>query len=167
MMGQYRKAIESASRRLGEIAKTQGIVIVTAESCTGGGIAHAMTAVPGSSAWFDSGFVTYSNAAKRRMLNVNEETLDTYGAVSLPVVAEMTAGVLSQSQADWAVAVSGIAGPGGAVPGKPVGTVCFSWQTRGEAAEVSVQHFVGDRQAVRDQTILHALNGLLERLLKR
>ncbi len=161
------RLIEEAAIRLGELAVQKGMMVATAESCTAGGISYAITEVAGSSAWFDRGFVTYTNESKQALLGVNETTLKAHGAVSLEVVAEMTAGALNRSDATISVAVSGIAGPGGAVVGKPVGTVCFSWQVRGAQPEVSLQHFSGDRHAVRQQTILFALNGLLERLQKR
>ena len=166
-MTQYQIQIETLARRLGELAQEKGVMITTAESCTAGGIAYAITEVPGSSAWFDRGFVTYTNASKMDLLGVQETTLAENGAVSLPVVQEMTQGALAASEAQLAVAVSGLAGPGGAVPGKPVGTVCLAWQWRGEAAQSHCEYFSGDRKAVREQTILYALNGLLERLLKR
>lgn len=166
-MSDYLQKIESVAERLGAEALEKGVVMVTAESCTAGGIAYAMTEVPGSSAWFDRGFVTYTNASKEALLGVKTETLLTHGAVSLPVVEQMTQGALERSDAVLAVAVSGIAGPGGAVPGKPVGTVCLAWQWKGEACQSQCEHFLGDRKAVREQTILYALNGLLERILKR
>ena len=166
-MTQYQIQIETLARRLGQVAQEKGVMITTAESCTAGGIAYAITEVPGSSAWFDRGFVTYTNASKKDLLGVQEATLADNGAVSLPVVQEMTQGALRASDAQLAVAVSGIAGPGGAVPGKPVGTVCLAWQWRDEVAQSHCEYFSGDRKAVREQTILYALNGLLERLLKR
>lgn len=121
------KAIEEVANALGQAALEQGAVMTTAESCTAGGISYAITAIPGSSAWFDRAFVTYSNAAKKTMLDVKEETLLAHGAVSEAVVAQMTEGALHHSEATLAVAVSGIAGPGGAVVGKPVGTAFFSF----------------------------------------
>lgn len=166
-MSQYQEQYESTAVRIGEVASEKAVVIATAESCTAGGIAYAITEVPGSSAWFDRGFVTYTNVSKEALLGVKAETLQAYGAVSLPVVEAMTQGALDRSEADLAVAVSGIAGPSGAVPGKPVGTVCLAWQWRGQSAQSQTQYFNGDRKAVREQTILYALNGLLERILKR
>ena len=166
-MTQYSEQIELLARRLGDAALAKGVMIATAESCTAGGIAYAITEVPGSSAWFDRGFVTYTNASKEALLGVKPETLTANGAVSLAVVEEMTQGALAHSEAQLAVAVSGIAGPGGAAVGKPVGTVCLAWQWCGEDAQSHCECFSGDRKAVREQTILFALNGLLERLLKR
>jgi nicotinamide-nucleotide amidase len=139
--------------------------IACAESCTAGGIAYALTTVPGSSAWFERGWVTYSNAAKHEELGVPVALIEGLGAVSVPVVRAMTLGALARSGAELALAVSGIAGPGGAVPGKPVGTVCLGWARRvGEAVEVRVatRQFTGDRAAVRSASIIAALEGALE-----
>jgi nicotinamide-nucleotide amidase len=140
--------------------------LATAESCTGGGIAAALTDVAGSSEWFDRGFVTYSNQAKQQMLGVGEGTLAQYGAVSEAVVAEMVAGALARSNAQIAVAVSGIAGPGGGSAEKPVGMVCLAWQVAGGAPLVRTEYFAGDRAAVRAQTVECALQGVLDVLGK-
>ena len=134
--------------------------LVTAESCTGGGIAAALTSVAGSSDWFDSGWVTYSNAAKTAQLDVAPELLAAHGAVSEAVVAAMVAGALRHSTAQAALAVSGIAGPGGGTADKPVGTVCFAWAVPGEAVRTETCHFNGDREAVRRAAVIHALAGL-------
>jgi nicotinamide-nucleotide amidase len=138
----------------------KGLRLAVAESCTGGWLAKVITDLPGSSAWFECGYVTYSNAAKQSMLGVSEETLIAHGAVSEATVSEMTQGALEQSGADIALAVSGIAGPGGGSKEKPVGTVCFAWQRKGEEARVSRERFSGDREAVR----LHSIRYLLTRL---
>ncbi len=138
----------------------------TAESCTGGWIAKALTDIAGSSDWFVEGFVTYSNESKVRRLGVPRAILKKHGAVSEPTVRAMAAGALRRSNAQVAVAVTGIAGPGGAVPGKPVGTVWLGWATRrGSAIRVSVQvkHFRGDRETVRRKAVRAALLGLLKR----
>jgi nicotinamide-nucleotide amidase len=138
--------------------------VATAESCTGGWIAKALTDVAGSSQWFTEGFVTYSDAAKRQRLGVPGSVLKRHGAVSEASVRAMARGALTRSAAQVAVAVTGIAGPGGAVPGKPVGTVWLGWATRrGRAIRVAVQlqHFRGDRDAVRRKTVRAALKGLL------
>jgi nicotinamide-nucleotide amidase len=138
--------------------------VATAESCTGGWIAKALTDVAGSSQWFTEGFVTYSDAAKRQRLGVPGSLLKRHGAVSEASVRAMARGALTRSAAQVAVAVTGIAGPGGAVPGKPVGTVWLGWATRrGRAIRVAVQlqHFRGDRDAVRRKTVRAALKGLL------
>lgn len=131
-----------------------------AESCTGGGVAAALTDVAGSSAWFDRGFVTYSNRAKREMLGVSAETLETFGAVSRETVLEMVAGALAASAAQLSVAVTGIAGPGGGTREKPVGTVWIAWATQQNTNAVCEQ-FGGDRAQVRAATVDAALNGLL------
>ena len=116
------------ARRVGEVLLPRGQMLAVAESCTGGWVAKCITDIAGSSQWFDRGFVTYTNAAKETMLGVQAATLDTAGAVSEATVREMVQGALANSRADWALAISGIAGPGGGVPGKPVGTVCFAWR---------------------------------------
>lgn len=155
------------AERLGQAAKRRGLMLATAESCTAGGIGYAITAVAGSSDWFDRGFITYTNEAKREMLGVREQTLSQFGAVSCETAREMACGAVKHSRADAAVSVTGIAGPGGAVPGKPVGTVCFGVAVR-VAEELQVQaqcmHFAGDRESVRKQTVEHALRLLIERL---
>ena len=149
------------ARRVGEYLLGQTLKLVTAESCTGGWIAKCVTDVPGSSAWFDRGFVTYSNAAKMEMLGVKKETLARFGAVSGETVREMTAGALARSQAQVAVAVSGIAGPTGGTAEKPVGTVWLAWQLEGRAPVTRLFHFDGDREAVRRQAVEAALKGIL------
>jgi nicotinamide-nucleotide amidase len=149
---------------LGRALQRGGLRAATAESCTGGLLAGAITDVAGSSGWFERGFVTYSDDAKRALLAVRAETLAAHGAVSEAVAAEMAAGALAHSPADLAVAVTGIAGPGGGTPAKPVGTVCFAWARRGRAIATSTQRFPGDRAAVRAATVRAALQGLLDRL---
>ena len=140
--------------------------VATAESCTGGWIAKALTDIAGSSQWFIEGFVTYSNESKMQRLGVSSLVLRRHGAVSEATVRAMAAGALRRTGAQLAVAVTGIAGPGGAVPGKPVGTVWIGWaQRRGRGMRVGVQlrHFRGDREAVRRKTVRAALEGLLVR----
>ncbi|MGH9905595.1 MAG: CinA family protein [Pyrinomonadaceae bacterium] len=144
--------------------KEHRLMLVTAESCTGGGVAEAVTRIAGSSEWFERGFVTYSNAAKREMLGIKPVTLKKYGAVSEPVVGEMAVGALSHSHAQVAIAVSGIAGPSGGTPEKPVGTVCFCWSVKHGALVSEIQHLSGDRQAVRERATIVALQGLLDLL---
>lgn len=136
--------------------------LAVAESCTGGWLAKTVTDLAGSSQWFERGFITYSNAAKQEMLGVRPKTLLRDGAVSEAVVMEMAAGALIHSQADISVAISGIAGPGGAIPGKPVGTVCFSWALKSHNYHKETKHFEGDREAVRLQAVVFALEGLLD-----
>ena len=144
-------------------------MMATAESCTAGGIAYAITQVPGSSAWFDRGFVCYSNDAKHELLDVPEDMLERHGAVSEPVAEALARGALAASHAHIAVSVTGIAVPGGGSPGKPVGTVCFGWALQaGDQPEpvvvVSTRQFDGDRAAVRTQSIVAALEGALAQL---
>jgi nicotinamide-nucleotide amidase len=150
------------SEQLGAALKARGWKLVTAESCTGGWIAQAVTAVAGSSEWFDRGYVTYSNTAKRDELGVSESTLRSFGAVSEQTVAEMALGALVRSGCDIAVSVSGIAGPGGGSPQKPVGTVCFAWALRGDnRPQLATRVFAGDRTSVREQSVALALQTLL------
>ena len=152
------------AEKTGRALEARGLMLVTAESCTGGWIAEAITMVPGSSAWLDRGFVTYTNDAKREMLGVQAQTLERHGAVSEPVVIEMVQGALKASGAQVAVAVSGVAGPSGGTPLKPVGTVCFAWAIEGRALRAETRHLDGDREAVRRQSVVHALGALLELL---
>jgi len=154
------------ARRLLDRCRERGLTIATAESCTGGWVAKILTDLPGSSAVFERGFVTYSNNAKMELLGVPAATLDRWGAVSEQTVAAMVAGALAHSRADLAVAISGIAGPGGGSPDKPVGTVWFAWQRKGGEPTPSLARFYGDRDMVRAQAVDRALNGLLELTLK-
>ncbi|HEX9301536.1 MAG TPA: CinA family protein [Casimicrobiaceae bacterium] len=148
---------------LGHALATRGWKVATAESCTGGLVAGAITDISGSSEWFDRGFVTYSNEAKVELLGVRPETLSAFGAVSEETVREMVAGALARSGANVAVAVTGIAGPTGGTPQKPVGLVWLAWATAGSVV-VASHHFPGDRAAVRDATVVMALEGLLEQV---
>ena len=152
--------ISELARQAGQALQERKLLLATAESCTGGGVAEAVTDVAGSSGWFECGFVTYSNAAKHTMLSVPDALITRHGAVSEEVAAAMASGALANSSAQVAISTTGIAGPGGAVPGKPVGTVCFGWADR---ARVHTERlvFAGDRQAVRAQSVAHALQGLL------
>ena len=134
--------------------------LVAAESCTGGWIAKAVTDIPGSSGWFDCGLAAYSYEAKQALLGVRPQTLEEHGAVSRETVIEMVSGALVTSGAGVAVAVTGIAGPGGGTDDKPVGTVWIAWKRRGGYPEAEVFHFDGDRDAVRRQTVAQALRGL-------
>lgn len=146
--------------RAGHALQEKGLMLATAESCTGGGVAQAVTEIAGSSAWFERGFVTYSNAAKIELLKVPEALIAQFGAVSEEVAAAMAEGAVSGSHAGIALSTTGIAGPSGAVPGKPVGTVCFGWADEHRSASERLV-FEGDRQAVRKQAVAHALQGLL------
>lgn len=148
--------------RLGELLGGEGSRLATAESCTGGWIAQCMTSIPGSSSWFDRGFVTYSNESKQELLGVPAEVIATHGAVSAETVVAMAGGALAHSRADCAVAVSGIAGPEGGSPDKPVGTVWLAWQLKGTVAVTRRCRFDGDREAVRRQAVIAALEGLID-----
>ena len=146
--------------RTAETLQASGGVLATAESCTGGWIAKACTDLAGSSEWFESAAVTYSNRAKQALLGVSAATLEKHGAVSRECALEMVVGVLARFEASVAVAVTGIAGPTGGTPDKPVGTVWIAWQRRGGAALAEVFRFGGDRDAVRRQTVAAALDGV-------
>lgn len=153
--------IEHLAIELGKALGQRGWLAATAESCTGGGVATAITDIAGSSGWFDRGFVTYTNEAKQQMLGVSGESIEQYGAVSEAVVLEMARGALTHSSAAISVAISGIAGPGGATPGKPVGTVWFAWADRAGRHHSLLARFDGDRRQVRQQAVRQALSGLL------
>ena len=153
---------EALLRQAAEQLTQQRKMLTTAESCTGGGVAYAITALPGSSEWFERGFVTYSNLAKREQLGVPHELLIQCGAVSEQVAAAMALGALQHSRADYSVAVTGIAGPDGGTGEKPVGTVCFGWARRNAAARTTRIVFDGDRQQVRELAILAALQGVVD-----
>jgi nicotinamide-nucleotide amidase len=154
-------AIDELSRRLGEACRAAGLKVATAESCTGGGVGEAITRTPGSSAWYDRGFVAYSNHAKAELLGVKAETLGDAGAVSEAAAVEMARGALQQSDADVAVAVTGIAGPGGGTPTKPVGLVWFAWASLEGEGRSKFEVFGGDRAAIRAQAVEEALKGLI------
>ena len=149
------------SRKVGKALKNGRETLMTAESCTGGWVAQAVTSVAGSSDWFERGYVTYSNAAKREELGVSGRTLERHGAVSEQTAREMARGALKRGRGTIALSVTGIAGPGGGSPGKPVGTVCFAWgQGRKIASET--KRFRGSRNSVRRQSVIHALRGVLK-----
>lgn len=155
------------SQQLGSLLAQHGMMLTTAESCTGGGVAQAITDIAGSSRWFERGFVTYTNTAKIEMLGVSPDTLMQHGAVSEATVREMVAGALAHSHAQIALAVSGIAGPSGGTPDKPVGTVWFAWGIADEAIVAQRYQFQGERAAIREQSIHIALNGVIARLQQR
>ena len=152
------------SEQVGRRLLADNLLLVTAESCTGGWISHCITDIAGSSQWFDRGFVTYTNQSKQDMLGVSTETLSRYGAVSEQTVIEMAQGALTHSQADVAVAISGVAGPGGGSPEKPVGLVWHAWTTRNTQPVTLSEHYLGNRQQVRQQAVETALNGILRLL---
>jgi nicotinamide-nucleotide amidase len=154
------KEITQLAADLGRRLQLLNAHVTTAESCTGGGIAEAITRIPGSSAWFEAGYVTYSNRQKTQQLNVPTELFESVGAVSREVVEAMVRGAQEKSLARFAVAVSGVAGPDGGSPNKPVGTVWLAWGV-GETVTTEVQHFPGNRDDVRRQTVKAALEGLL------
>ena len=153
--------------QVGEALKSHGYMLATAESCTGGGVASAVTDIAGSSAWFDRGFVTYSNQAKMEMLQVPSGTLAQFGAVSEATVREMVSGALRQSQAQIALAVSGIAGPGGGTPEKPVGTIWFAWGHKDGVTVARLHQLAGNRAEIREQAVRIALQGVLEMLQQK
>ncbi|HKB59708.1 MAG TPA: nicotinamide-nucleotide amidohydrolase family protein [Gallionellaceae bacterium] len=154
--------MEQLAAQVGEMLTSRGFSLATAESCTGGGVAQAITDIPGSSGWFERGFVTYANQAKVEMLGVREETLRAHGAVSELAVREMAEGALHHSHADLALAVSGIAGPGGGTPDKPVGTVWFAWAARSGATVAGRYLLDGDRAEIRARSVRIALQGVLD-----
>ena len=154
------KQFEVAVLALADVLRAAGLRLASAESCTGGLVAAACTSVAGSSDWFERGFVTYSNDAKVQMLGVDAALIARHGAVSAEVAAAMAEGALAHSEADLAVAVTGIAGPGGGTSDKPVGTVWIGWKRRGGYPQAQVFAFDGDRDAVRRQTVAAALDGL-------
>ena len=158
------QTLTTITQQLGEMLCKKNAKLTTAESCTGGGISEAITAVSGSSQWFEFGFVTYANSAKQQLLGVSKQTLDQYGAVSEQVVEQMAQGAIRQSRADYAIAVSGIAGPEGGTEDKPVGTVWVCWQTPTQSWTQKLM-LSGDRQAVRTAAIKKSLQQLLQHLI--
>jgi nicotinamide-nucleotide amidase len=153
----YRLAVQ-----LNELLLGQQATLATAESCTGGWVSQAITAVPGSALVFDCGFVTYSNAAKQRLLGVGAQTLANYGAVSIETAVEMAEGALKNSLASVSLSITGIAGPTGGTPEKPVGLVCFAWAVQGKATVWDRQIFEGDREAIREQAVVYAIAELIK-----
>ena len=149
------------SRQAGKALKSEGATLVTAESCTGGWVAQAVTSVAGSSEWFERGYVTYSNAAKCEALGVRKATLARHGAVSEETAREMARGALKHSRGTIALSITGVAGPGGGSPGRPVGTVCFGW-AQGRKIASETKRFRGGRNSVRRQSVIHALRGVLK-----
>jgi nicotinamide-nucleotide amidase len=159
--------MDEIATQVGALLKSHGMMLATAESCTGGGVAQAITEVAGSSAWFERGFVTYSNLSKQQMLGVRETTIMQHGAVSEMTVREMAEGALQHSTAQVALAVSGIAGPDGGTADKPVGTVWFAWGVK--HGETRAQRFQldGNRAEVRAQSVIIALQGIADLLNKK
>lgn len=155
-------ALDAAAAAVGTALKRRGLMLTTAESCTGGWVAQVITGVAGSSEWFERGVVTYTNTAKQEMLGVAQNTLERFGAVSGEVVREMALGALRHSHADVSLAVSGVAGPGGGTPLKPVGAVCLAWADKGSHARSRVEHFSGNREEVRRKSVYASLQGMLD-----
>lgn len=162
MNAEDEQPLEALAVELGAALRQRALRLVTAESCTGGWVAETVTTVSGSSEWFERGFVTYSNAAKEELLGVQRRTLERDGAVSEAAAREMAEGALRRSHGGVSVAITGIAGPGGGTPAKPVGTVCFAWAMPGRPTVCATRHFHGDRRAVRRQAVVHALRGVMD-----
>lgn len=157
-------ALYKLAEQLGQVLSAAEYRLVTAESCTGGGIAKICTEVAGSSAWFDCAWVTYSNQSKQDLLGVSAQTLLEHGAVSEATVVEMVQGALKRAKAQVAIAVSGIAGPTGGTVYKPVGTVCIAWLIFGQEVQAKTFYFQGDRSKIRDSAVAEALRYLLSLL---
>lgn len=159
--------LDSLAAAVGKKLQSRKLRLATAESCTGGWVAQAVTSVAGSSGWFERGFVTYSNDSKQEVLGVRAETLSRRGAVDEETVREMARGALAASRADIALAITGIAGPGGGTADKPIGTVCFAWADRARLLKSETRRFKGNRRSVRFQSAMRALEGLLEELERK
>jgi nicotinamide-nucleotide amidase len=159
--------LQTLAQAIGNQLHGKGIMLATAESCTGGWVGKVITDIVGSSSWFDRGFITYTNKAKRDMLGVSSETLNAFGAVSEETVCEMVKGALEHSNADLALAITGIAGPGGATAEKPLGTVWLAWGNRDGFLHSERHQFIGEREAVRQQAVACALDGVLKHLLRK
>ncbi len=157
--------LEQLAKELGEILIQRGFMLVSAESCTGGWIGQTVTSIPGSSKWYERGFITYSNNSKSEMLGVSHRSLEKFGAVSEQIATEMAAGAISSSRAQISIAVTGIAGPGGATKGKPVGMICHSWAIKDGLARTAACLLEGDRESIRKQAVAIALQGAINLLL--
>ena len=158
--------VTNQAEQLAKIFLKTSSKLATAESCTGGGLAEILTRLPGSSAWFERGYVTYSNESKHELLSVPSETLEQFGAVSEETARAMAKGAVENSRADYGVAITGIAGPDGGTEDKPVGTVCFAWHKKDEGISAAHIRFEGDRIKVREQACMLAMQGLLDLLQK-
>ena len=154
--------LRQLASELGDKMLARGWMLATAESCTGGWVGHLLTSLPGSSRWYERGFITYANDAKIEMLGVPAETIDQYGAVSEETASAMAAGALRNSHAQAALAISGIAGPGGGTPHKPVGLVCYGWALADGTLMSSTCRLDGDREEIRSRAVAAALRGLIE-----
>jgi len=158
------KTNSQLAKQLGKLLKSRELHLVTAESCTGGGLAYAITSIPGSSTWFDRGFITYSNESKRALLNVSQKTVDEKGAVSLETAQEMAEGALANSLADIAISITGIAGPDGGSREKPVGTICFALAQKQKLTQTFSKNFSGSRKKIREQAVQFILHWILTHL---
>ena len=156
------QALAALAQAVGRALRQHGVMLATAESCTGGWVAQVVTGVAGSSEWFERGFISYSNTAKRELLGVSTDVLVRQGAVSEPTARAMAEGTCARSHAQVTLAITGIAGPSGGSPEKPIGTVCFAWSGRKRATHSLTERFSGNREAVRRQAVARALQGLLE-----
>lgn len=156
--------LEDLAREVGSALAQQGLMLVSAESCTGGWLGQAITSTAGSSAWYERGFITYADISKHEMLGVSSKTLEQYGAVSEETAYEMAEGAITRSHAQVAVAVTGIAGPDGGTADKPVGMVCFSWIIKEGLARAETRYLSGNREAIRQQAVAEALQGVLDLL---
>ncbi|PID46271.1 MAG: damage-inducible protein CinA [Proteobacteria bacterium] len=156
--------LKDTAKRVSALLISRGETLATVESCTGGWVAKVLTDLPGSSAVLQCGFVTYSNEAKQQMVGVSADTLEKFGAVSEAVATEMASGALKNSNATISLSITGIAGPEGGTDKKPVGTVCFAWATNKGLLDTETCYFAGDRDAVRRQSVVHALQGVESRL---
>jgi len=154
--------LQQLAAELGDLLRARGWMVATAESCTGGWVGQLLTSIPGSSAWYERGFITYANAAKQEMLDVSADTLETYGAVSEETAGAMAAGALAHSHAHAALAISGVAGPGGGTPQKPVGLVCYGWALADGTHMSSTCRLDGDREEIRSRAVAAALRGLID-----
>lgn len=160
------EAVTQQAEQLAEIFLKTSSKLVSAESCTGGGLAEILTHVSGSSAWFERGFITYSNESKHELLSVPLEILEQFGAVSEETASAMAKGAVESSHANYGVAITGIAGPEGGSESKPVGTVCFAWYKRNKKSDTTQICFDGDRLRIREQACMLAMQGLLDLLKK-
>ena len=155
------QTLHHLARQVGVELTRQGLMLASAESCTGGWLGQVITSIPGSSAWYESGFITYTASSKQEMLGISTDTLKKYGAVSEQTAREMAHGAVTRSSAQVAASITGIAGPGGGTTKKPVGMVCFAWVMKDNHMQSETRHFSGDREAVRQQSVAVALQGLI------
>ena len=155
------QTLHHLAKQVGLALTRQGLMLASAESCTGGWLGQIVTSIPGSSAWYESGFITYTANSKQEMLGVSTKILKEYGEVSEQTAREMAHGAVTRSSAQVAVSITGIAGPGGGTTNKPVGMVCFAWEMKDNHKRSETRHFSGDREAVRQQSVAVAMQGLI------